>query len=281
MPDLHASRLARQVNGEIVVVLGWGRAILLQLAHPLVAAGIADHASFGGSSLQYVQRTHRTISSMLSLTFGPADAVRLTADRINAIHRRVHGRLAESTERFAAGTPYSAADPDLLRWVHVTLIDTQLLTYRLLVGPLTATDADAYCAEAATIAPLLGIPPHCLPTSVADVTEYLERGHADKTVQVTDTARGLARQLLWPPTRVVASPVMALGRLITIGLLPPALRQAYRFHWTERDQRRFDRAAIWLRRTRRAIPTALCVWPASRAGQRNAVDLSPASPLAP
>ena len=153
------AKVARRVNGEAVVLLGWGRAILLQLAHPLVAAGVAEHSGFGGGPLNYVRRTHRTVGAMLALTFGSPEEMRDRANRINAIHRRVHGVLREPTRHFAVGTPYSATDPDLLRWVHATIVESQLRAYELFVGPLTDDERDQYCAEAAEVAPLLSIPP--------------------------------------------------------------------------------------------------------------------------
>ena len=151
--------LARRINGETVVVLGWGRAILMQLAHPLVAAGVGAHSRFDARPLAYLQRMRGTISAMLSLTFGSEAEIRQTAERINAIHRRVHGRLDREVGSYAAGTHYDATDPALLTWVHATLVDSQLLTYALFVGPLTADEEDGYLAEAAQVGPHLGVPP--------------------------------------------------------------------------------------------------------------------------
>ena len=106
--------ISHRVNREAVVVLGWGRAILLQLAHPLVTAGVGAHSGFDAGALAYVRRMRGTIGSMLSLTFGTDAEVRETAGRINAIHRRVHGRLDRAVGRYPAGTPYDATDPALL-----------------------------------------------------------------------------------------------------------------------------------------------------------------------
>ena len=139
-------------------MLGWGSAILMQLAHPLVAAGVAAHSRFDDGPLAYIERVRRTIGAMLSLTFGNEAQIRRAADGINAIHRRVHGRLNRQVGPYPAGTPYDATDPELLKWVHSTLIDSQLRTYTLFVGPLTADERDSYCAEAARLGPRLGIP---------------------------------------------------------------------------------------------------------------------------
>ena len=126
--------ISHRVNREAVVVLGWGRAILLQLAHPLVAVGVGAHSGFDDGALAYVQRMRRTIGAMLSLTFGTESEIRETAGRINAIHQRVHGRLDRAVGGYPAGTSYDATDPALLTWVHATLVDSQLRTYALFVG---------------------------------------------------------------------------------------------------------------------------------------------------
>ena len=73
---------------------------------------------------------------MLDLTFGTPDEVQGTADRINSIYERVHGRLRCDTCHFPSGTYYTATDPELLTWVHVTLIDSQLCAYETFVEPL-------------------------------------------------------------------------------------------------------------------------------------------------
>ena len=121
-----------KVNREVAVVAGWGRAILLQLAHPAVAAGVHHHSSFRGSLRSSVRRLHSTVGSMLSLTFGDTEQMITAAARINAIHDRVRGRVNDG----AGAETYSAHDPDLQRWVHATLLDSIPLTYELLVGPL-------------------------------------------------------------------------------------------------------------------------------------------------
>ena len=65
--------MVRRINKEAVVLLGWGRAILLRLAHPLVAAAVADHTEYWTSPLQYLRRTKQTVGSMLDLTYGTQD----------------------------------------------------------------------------------------------------------------------------------------------------------------------------------------------------------------
>ena len=256
--------ISHRVNREAVVVLGWGRAILLQLAHPLVAAGVGAHSGFDAGALAYVQRMRRTIGAMLSLTFGTESEIRETAGRINAIHSRVHGRLESAVGGYPAGTPYDATDPALLTWVHATLIDSQLRTYALFVRPLARDDQDRYCAEAAQIGPLLGVPASGLPDTRDRLDRYLDRMQREDRLAVGAGARRLAGALLAPPGRRWVAPALWLGRLTTVGLLPAPIRDAYGFPWRPEDARRLRSAAAMLRAARRVTPPALREWPAAR-----------------
>src|SRR5579883_2783724 len=129
--------MAWRINGEIAGLLGWGRAILLQVAHPLVAAGVSEHSQFAHDALGRARRLRRTLGAMLTLTFGSYDEAVAVARHIDGIHGRIRGTLAAPTGTLAAGTPYFARDPDLLRWVHATYVDSALRTYLLYVGPLS------------------------------------------------------------------------------------------------------------------------------------------------
>ena len=253
--------IAQRINGERLVVLGWGRAILMQLAHPLVAAAIDTHSDFDASPRNYIQRMHRTISAMLSLTFGTEAQVQQTANRINAIHQQVKGHLDQDVGPYRAGTPYHATDSDLLTWVHSTIIDSQLVAYVSFVGPLTVREKDLYCAEtAAQISLLLKIPPNRLPDTTHALDDYLEEMQKRQAIVIGECARRLAKALLAPPGARWAAPVMWLGRLATVGLLPKAIRDAYGFTWRTRDERKLITVAAMLQ----ALPPVLSQWPAVR-----------------
>ncbi len=267
-PGAGPAPVTHRVNREAVVVLGWGRAILLQLAHPLVAAGVGAHSGFDDGALAYVRRMRRTIGAMLSLTFGTESEIRETAGRINAVHRRVRGRLDRDVGRYAAGTPYDAADPALLTWVHATLVDSQLRTYALFVGRLAPDEEDRYCAEAAQIGPLLGAPSGALADTKDRLDGYLDRMQQGDRLAVGAAARRLAGALLAPPGRRWVAPALWLGRLTTVGLLPASIRDAYGFAWDARDARRLRSAAAVLRAARRVTPPVLREWPAARTARK-------------
>jgi uncharacterized protein (DUF2236 family) len=258
-------RMAWRLHREVVLLAGWGRAILLQLAHPLIARGVADHSTFAGGPWGRVKRLHRTLSAMLALTFGTDEEVAAAAAAINRVHDRVNGRLGEGAGPFGPGANYSAHDPALLAWVHATVLDSFLLTYERFVAPLTPDERDRYCVEAGADAWLLGIPPERLPGSAAELAAYMGEMFASGEITVTETARRLALEVISPPAPWPVRPALALARLPAIGLLPPPIREAYGFRWSARRERALALLAATVRRALPLMPPVLRHWPAARA----------------
>jgi uncharacterized protein (DUF2236 family) len=262
-----------KINREVIVVAGWGRAILLQLAHPAVAAGVHDHSSFRGSLPSGFRRLRATVGAMLSLTFGDTEQMIAAAAGINAIHDRVRGRVppplglrrTSPPSQEGGGEAYSAHDPDLLRWVHATLLESIPLTYERLVGPLTLRERDRYCLEASIMEPLLGMTAGWLPRDSAQLDAYMRGMLTGGRLVVTDSSRALARALLYPPHWYVAWPAFRTLQLLTIGTLPPSIRRAYGFEWRARDARAFARWTTLLRASRRLLPPLAREWPMARA----------------
>lgn len=256
--------VAERINAERLVVLGWGRAILLQLAHPLVAAGVADHSTFRADRFARYRRLHATIAAMRALTFGTPREIEETAATINAIHDRVHGTLREDVGRFPAGTPYDAHDPDLLVWVDATLRDSLPRAYELFVAPLTPAERDSFCAEGDEVMALLGIPAGSRPADYASLQAYMEGMIEGGTIAVSATARTMGKEVVAPPFWRMLWPAGRINRLATIGLLPPKIREAYGFSWSAADQRALDAWAGRLRRWRRHAPDLFALWPEAR-----------------
>lgn len=266
-----------KINREIIVVAAWGRAILLQLAHPLVGAGVRDHSRFRGSLAASVARFRSTIGAMLAITFGDDEAAIAAAAGINVIHDRVSGQLHDPAGAFRAGERYSAHDPELLRWVHATLLDSMLLVYERLVGPLAVAERDRYCAESAVMEPLLDIPAGLLPRNTIALEAYVHQTLAGGTLAVTDSSRALARAVLFPPRWRLLWPAFRPLQLITLGLLPADIRHAYGFAWTPRDARAMARWMAALRLLRRLMPPMLREWPGASRRERVARLAQPGS----
>jgi uncharacterized protein (DUF2236 family) len=193
------------------------------------------------------------------LTFGDTDQVVAAAARINAIHDRVNGTILDG----AAGR-YSAHDPALQRWVHATLLESILGAYEQFVGPLTRDERDRYCAEAAIMEPLLGMPAGWLPRNSVQLDACMRDMLASGGIAVSATSRALARALLFPRHGYLAWPVVRAMQRLTIGSLPPAIRGAYGFTWDARDAKSCARWTSLIRVAIGCLPAFAREWPMAR-----------------
>lgn len=250
----------QRINSERAMLLGWGRAILLQLAHPLVAAGVHDHSAFHGGALEAASRLHHTVSAMLALTFGDDGRRATTIAHIRAIHREVHGHLRVDAGPFPAGTFYSAEDPALLLWVHATLLDSTVDLYQRVVSPLAPSDRDAYCAESVPALEALGGDAAAAPRTWAALQEYMGAMLNGPLLTVTADAREICLAVLAPRIGLAGRPLAGFQRLVTSGLLPARIREAYGLPWDERRERRFHRALGIIRTLQHAAPRAVTQW---------------------
>jgi uncharacterized protein (DUF2236 family) len=278
LPALLASpqaMIAERINRERVVLLGWSRAILMQIAHPLIAAGVLQHSSFRGGALQAAVRLHHTVSAMLSLTFGDESRRTAAIERIRTIHATVNGTLTTGAGPFPAGTRYSAEDPVLLLWVHATLLDSTADIYQRVVAPLTPDELDRLCVEAAPLLHELGGDRMTTPRSWEALQRYLTSIFDSGVLAVSDEARELGTAVLTPRAAGIAVPFGGVHRLVALGLLPASLRQQYGFDWDLRRERRFGRAVRALRALRRVSPGFAAHWRVAR--RRQAALRAPSS----
>lgn len=252
-----------RVGREAVLLLGGGRALLMQVAHPLVAAGVADHSDFRADPLG---RLRRTLDAVLTVAFGSSSEARAAARRVQRIHDGVRGSLAEDGGRWAARTPYAANDPELLLWVHATLVDTAVQVYERYVGPLSAEERARYYEESKVTARAFGVPKSVLPPTMDAFSAYLERTIAALTV--TATARDIAASVLRPAVALVPSALFDALSVVTAGLLPERLRRDFGLPWNAARRIAFEGAGAALRWTLPVIPGALRHMPAARAAER-------------
>jgi uncharacterized protein (DUF2236 family) len=259
-----SSPIVRRINAERLVLASWTRAILLQVAHPLIAAGVADHSGFGASAAASVLRLHHTVRAMLHLTFGSASDQARAIDGIRAIHRRVNGSTRQATGPFPAGTRYSAENPDLVSWVHVTLLDSAVLAYESLVAPLSIEERDAYCRDAAWIAVALGGEEEAIPRTWADLELRFAAVLSSGTLAVGDDARAISRAILHTRLSWVLPLSGWTNARLTGGWLPADLRSQYGLDWSEEHEREFGRLVQRIRRVRHHLPSTIALWRAAR-----------------
>src|SRR5438094_868133 len=115
----HKDSMTWKVNMEPIVGLGGGRALLLQVLHPLVAAGVEQHSNFAQDPFR---RGFQTADMMLKLAFGDESVSARQVELLRRMHEKVQGTSDE-------GIPYRAMDPQLLLWVWATLVDVSVLMY--------------------------------------------------------------------------------------------------------------------------------------------------------
>ncbi|HLF71105.1 MAG TPA: oxygenase MpaB family protein [Dehalococcoidia bacterium] len=228
----------RRVHNEGALLLGAGRALLLQIAHPAVAAGVAEHSSF---RKRRIERLLRTLRPTLAMVFGDRDQALAAAASINGVHRGV------------IGAGYSARDPDLLLYVLATLIDTTLLVHDRFVRPLTRDEAGAYYNDMKLIGTLLGIPSAHLPRDIEAFRAYFDG--AIGALRVNDTSRSLAHEIF--DTAPALSPVLWPMKHLTAGLLPPHLRDEFGLSWGPKREAALDALATLSRRLLPVTPRPL------------------------
>jgi uncharacterized protein (DUF2236 family) len=261
---------AWRIDREVLILAGGTCALLMQLAHPAVAAGVEQHSDFRADPFA---RLRRTLTSSFDVVFGSVYRAERAIRRMNAIHSAVRGSVP------GTGEAYFARDPRLLLWVHATLIDTALRVYDRYVSPLADADAQRYYAESAEIAVRLGVPQAALPGTLDGLRAEMAAMIASGEVRVSPTARSLAPSVLYP-TAVPPRFVWEVGHLVSMSVMPDALRRGYGIRWSAGRDRGMRRAAAVIRGALPLVPAPLRFVPQYRSALRRVAD-RPAAIMAP
>jgi uncharacterized protein (DUF2236 family) len=220
---------AWRLNREAMLLLGAGpRALLLQIAHPSIAAGVNEHSDFRADPWR---RLRGTLRSYLTIVYGSTTAARAEIRRLNVMHRGI------------VGAGYTARDPALSLWVHATLVDSTLVANDAWLGRLSHARRAAFYDETRPIARAFGVPEASLPIDLAAFEAYLAEMLAPGgPVVVGDLARDLAEAVLRPPLPGALGVLPVPTRLYdwtlwpSVGLLPAPVREAYRLPWEARHR---------------------------------------------
>jgi uncharacterized protein (DUF2236 family) len=209
----------RRVIGDPAALIGGISALFLQALHPRAMAGVDQHSSFPAD---FWPRLERTAGYVTTLAFADAASADRAAARVRGIHRRVRGVDP------VTGLPYSADDPDLLRWVHVTEVSSFSAAVRRL-GLIDAAEEDRFLAEQVRAGALLGATD--LPASRAEVEAYFAAVRPE--LRASPVARRAALRLVLAPMpwRVAlltpARPAWTLVAAVAVGLLPDWAKRIY------------------------------------------------------
>lgn len=247
-----------RIDRELVVLAGGSCALLMQAAHPMVAAGVVEHSTLATDPFG---RLMRTLESSFDVVFGDRSTAETAIRRVNTIHRSVKGRMPDGL------TTYSALDPDALLWVHATLVDTALRVYGRFVAPLSAAEEQAYHEECGRVAGMLGVPDTLLPPRIGELRGWMAERIADGTIRVTPEACRIRETVLYP-IRAVPRLAWDAAHLISLSTLPASLRRQYGIGWSSSREAGVERIARVARRVLPLVPTVLRHAPQARAALR-------------
>ncbi len=236
--------MAWQLNREALLGLVVLRALFLQVAHPKVAQGVAEHSDFRRRPFA---RALATLRAQQTIVFGTADEASEALLRIYARHAAVRG------------PGYEANDPSLLFWVYATLIDSMFFAYRTFLPDLSPRQWAAFYEEGKLFGRLIGIPDELVPPTKADFDAWMNAALAPGgEIAVSPAGYEIGRSLLRMPVALF----QPLTAFIAAGTLPPRLRAEFGLGWGAGGQRLFAALAGGLRRVLPYTPDVLHVAPA-------------------
>ena len=241
-----------RIDREAVLFLGAGRALLLQLAHPWIAAAITEHSR---TFADPIGRFHRTFDVMFAMVFGSLDKALAAARHLHRRHTAIVGTLPEAIGPFDKGSSYRANEVAALRWVHATLVETALIVHDLILPPISLEERERYWAESRLFGALFGLASADLPADWESFATYNVAMMQSDTLFVSAAAHEVAGQIfaggrpwLRPPRWYQA---------LSAQLLPDRLRMGFGFAFDERDTKAAERALARIRCVYPKIPTRL------------------------
>lgn len=216
---LRPDSVAWKVHGDIATMMAGGvAALLMQMLHPAVLAGVWDHSNFRNDIYGRFRRTARFIALT---TYGSRAEAEEAIARVRRVHRDVTGTLPD-------GTPYAANDPSLLSWVHATETYCFLEAWKRYAEPgMPLAEQDDYFIEMSEIASRLGC--HSVPQSYRGTIAYMRgrRGELD----VSERTREIVTLLLNPAVHNIALlPLQRMSAQAAVDLLPPWARRMHGLH---------------------------------------------------
>lgn len=232
-----------------------GTGLLLQVAHPVVGAGVLEHSEFKTAPWRRAVRTHL---STMRFIYGMRPGAAHEGDRLRELHKDIKGVDGE-------GRRYHALNPEAYAWVHFTLAQFMVDTARVFGDPMTAEEAERMWQEFREVGRALHIKDHHMPADWGAAQDWFN-GIVRDRLEATESTEDVLAELTdpAPPTRWIPLPLWGLFarpagkvmRLTTVGGLPPELRERLGIRWTEAEERRLRRLGRVVGGVVRALP-----WP--------------------
>ena len=244
--------LTWRVNRESALFLGAGRAALLQLAHPWVAAALAEHSTVLDRP---IARFHNTFRVIFTMVFGTLEQALAAARHLYTLHTHITGRMTEDVADYRRGSSYEANEVAALRWVFATLVESAVIAYEAVLPPLGAADREQYYGEACMLAGLFGIPLKELPEDWQAFAAYNREMWASNALAVSQGARAIAQSLLAGAGSWIHPPPWY--RALTAAWMPPRFREEFGLVFETRERHSAERALRLLPRMYPRLPGAV------------------------
>lgn len=246
-------------SGDVRGMLAAGSALVLQVGHPTVAAGVREHSDYQNEPWS---RLLRTLDYLFTVIYGgPKTAARAGAD-LREMHKHIKGTTPD-------GRRYHALEPDAFAWVHATLIESIVSANERFAQPVPEELLEQLYAEWQLIGSYHGVRPGDLPDDYSGFRAYFDEMVSTELTD-NDVVRGVLTTLTRPAAppipllpnpawRVLRVPAAAALRLGTIGLLPPKLRERWGLRWTRAQDLELRALGAVLRSTTPVLPERLRV----------------------
>ena len=214
------------------LMAGSGYALMLQVAHPVVGAGVSQHSNFRADPWG---RLLRTLDFLTSMTYGGPELAAETGRRVREMHKQIKGAMPN-------GERYHALEPEAYAWVHATLIDSIVRANERFVRPIPQRDQEKMWQEWRRMGRLVGVRERDLPDRWSEFPDYFDWMVRER-LEPTDSVRDVLETLAKPPPpsvpgmsdglwRLVRRPAAHGGRLGLVGLMSPSLRRTLGLPWS-------------------------------------------------
>jgi uncharacterized protein (DUF2236 family) len=264
-----------RVGGDWRMMLGGGRALILQVAHPVVAAGVGQFSDYATAPWK---RLVGTLDLYMRVIYGGRHETTAEAgERLRGMHKRIKGVKPD-------GHRYHALDPAAFHWVHATLVDTMVVMRERFGSPLTTLERELFYEEMCEVAKLYGLRERDMPPDWSAFQDYVETMVEDE-LRDSDTLQNVIESVFHPAKPPVLPipaglwglaswPGAELLRLATVGTLPPLLRERLGLRWTIDRELALRAQQEAIRRLFPLLPDRLRLMPPALAARRGQTQVA-------
>lgn len=258
-----ADSMVRRLHRLRITAISGVRALLMQACDPLAVVGFDRHSRIFDDPKSRLISTDRNMSRIY---FGDEQTAERTGRIIRAMHRRVRGEVEEDYGPIAAGTSYSADDPELMLWTLATLADSAIVYYEKFVGALAPAEREEYWSDYRRIGRLLGMPESSLPETEPELRGYVRGRLTDGSLYISDEIARRAKAIIFEPpftgiTKIAVTPLTEAVKLSSVGLLPREIRKLYGFGWDPARAAILESLAFQIRLGQRVWPDQIRMHP--------------------